>query len=496
MRPAAYRLAWAPPLLVGASAAIAAEVATGILLYAGPGLMRSLTTVLAVEGAALAVGLWSVPSRSGPRLVDRLRRRWLFCLLAFMGAAFFGTSWSVVQDLGGGPLGQGLGLAVLAALPLYASGLVLAGMNAVAADDPLERLRGPGAAAASGAALGFVLTGALLPRAPIPASLLVACLVLLSAGGMIYGVVLASRPVVHVRAARRSAGSEVRVEDRLRMSDGDATRYLLEGGYTRRYGSLEGNGAVPWDIVVARSVLGRREGGARILYVGGGASALPDALAAEHPDVHVDVLERNPAVVELARAHFGTAEHGMSAAEHGASAPGRSAPEHGASAAEHGASAPEHGMSAAEHGAPAPEHGMSAAEHGAPASEPGAPDRTRLLVGNLEDLLAGARGPYDLVLLDTAALAPLGGAEGLSRAARRALLAAVARDGVLAVGPSRVDPSLSGAAAGWPVSELRRPGGSGADEEEVVVLGRPGSAGPWTAPLGDFAPGDGGTPAP
>ena len=39
------RLGWIPPLLVGASTAIAAEVALGMLLYAGPGLERSLTTV-------------------------------------------------------------------------------------------------------------------------------------------------------------------------------------------------------------------------------------------------------------------------------------------------------------------------------------------------------------------------------------------------------------------------------------------------------------------
>ncbi|MSR21310.1 MAG: hypothetical protein EXR91_10110 [Gemmatimonadetes bacterium] len=90
----AARAAWAPALLVGAAAAIAAEVAVVILLYAGPGLMRSLTAVLAVEGAALAAGLHSAPSlplgqRSG--LVERLRLRWLLCFGAFAAAAMFGT---------------------------------------------------------------------------------------------------------------------------------------------------------------------------------------------------------------------------------------------------------------------------------------------------------------------------------------------------------------------------------------------------------------------
>lgn len=424
-----HRVAWAAPLLVGASAAVAAEVATGILLYAGPGLMRSLTTVLAVEGAALAAGLWSAPRPDGPTLVDRLRRRWLFCLLTFMAAAFFGTSWSVVQDLGGGPVSQGIGLAVLAALPLYACGLVLGGMRAVADADVTARISGPGAAAALGAALGFVLTGALLPRAPIPASLLVACLVLLSAGGMIYGIVLASRSVVHVRGTRHAAGGEVRVEDRLRVGDDDAARYLLEGGHVRRRDSLNGDAAVPWDVEVARSLLGGTETPKRILAVGGGASAMPRAIVGERPDVVVDVLERNPAVVELARAHFDTTSE------------------------------------------------VDPADH--------PPDRARLRTGNLEDLLAEARGPYDLVLVDTAALAPLGGVDGLSRSARAALLAAVASGGSLVAGPLAADPSLVGSGEGWRTTELRRVRAD-TTEAEVVIVGRPAGSEPWTGAIGAF----------
>ena len=57
-----HPLDWVAPLLVGTSAAIAAEVAMAILIYAGEGFMRSLTTVLAVEGVALGMGLWSAPA--------------------------------------------------------------------------------------------------------------------------------------------------------------------------------------------------------------------------------------------------------------------------------------------------------------------------------------------------------------------------------------------------------------------------------------------------
>ena len=186
------RAPWAPALLVGAAAAIAAEVAVAILLYAGPGFMRSLTTVLAIEGVALAAGLHTAPSltsRGRSDFVERLRRRWLLCLSAFAAATMFGTLWSLFESLGEGRLGQGVGLALLAGLPLFACGAVLGGMGSAAESD--GRLPRPGATAALGAGIGFVITGALLPRAAIPASLLVGCLVLLSASGMIYGVMLA-----------------------------------------------------------------------------------------------------------------------------------------------------------------------------------------------------------------------------------------------------------------------------------------------------------------
>jgi hypothetical protein len=435
MKVAAYRLAWAAPLLVGAAAAVAAEVAIGILLYAGPGLMRSLTTVLAVEGAALGAGLWGAPSRGAAPSVDRLRRRWLFCLVSFMAAAFFGTSWSVVQDLGGGPMSQGLGLAVLAALPLYACGLVLGGMSAVSAADSRGGVPGPGAAAALGAALGFMLTGVLLPRAPLPASLLIACVVLLSAGGMIYGIVLSSRPVVYLRAERHAAGGVVRVEDHLRTAKGEAARYLLESGHVRRCASLRGNGAAPWDIVAARGLLESREGAVRVLSLGGGASSLARTLLAERPEMQVDVLERNPAVVDLSREHLDT----------------------------------------------------TAAEGS---------DRVSVRVGNLEDLLTEARGPYDLVLVDTSALAPLGGTAGLSRSARAALHAAVGTHGVLAAGPLPADPGLAGGPMGWRTAVLRRPGTSPDGGDEVLTVGRPAAAEPWAGAIGDFVRSNGGRSEP
>jgi hypothetical protein len=164
----------------------------GMLIYAGEGFLRSLTTILAVDCVALGVGLWSAPAPSSD-LIDRLRRRWMLCLIAFMAAAVFGVLWSVFPSIGAGALGQASGLTLLAALPLLACGTVLGGMGSVTRGRVAGTLREPGAAAALGASLGFLLTGALIPRTPIPASLLVGCLVLLSAGGLVYGVVLGAQ---------------------------------------------------------------------------------------------------------------------------------------------------------------------------------------------------------------------------------------------------------------------------------------------------------------
>ena len=205
MSPARVRATWAPALMVGAAGAIAAEVAIVILLYASAGFMRSLTTMLAVEGVALAAGLHAARSdRTNP--LERLRRHWLLALAAFLVAAVFGTLWSLFENLGQGRMGQGLGLALLAGLPIFACGALLGGMGAMAESDESGALPRPGAAAALGAGLGFIATGVLLPRAPIPASLLVGCLMLLSGGGMIYGA------MVDQGAARRDVGSESSAE--------------------------------------------------------------------------------------------------------------------------------------------------------------------------------------------------------------------------------------------------------------------------------------------
>lgn len=448
------RLEWAPPLLVGASAAVVAEVAMSVLLYGGAGFVRSLTTVLAVEGLAFAGGLWSGPT-DGPDLVDRVRRRWLLCLFTFIAASLFGMAWSLFPEVSAGGLGQGAGLALLAAVPLYSAGTVLGGMSVVAASDPGERLAAPGPSAAVGAALGFVLTGFLLPRVPLPASLVLACLVLLSLGGMIYGGVLAARTDVRVLAARPGRGSDVRVQERRTPIDGVAVRELLEGAVARRWVGLDGPASEPWDVSVVRALMPGTRGpgggqpgahpaghgaegasveqprhateGFRVLLVGGGSSTVPATVLGLHPSASVDVLERTAAVVELGREHFDT--------------------------------------------------GLST----------GREDRSSVAVGNLDDGIVACDGGYDVIVLDAAALAPIGGVAGLSTMARRRLPGLLRPGGTLAWGSDATGFTVQDAAAGWRSRRYRRPVRHRADVEfETVVLVQRDDGERWTPVVGGF----------
>ena len=374
------RLEWAPPLFVGAAAAIAAEVALSLLLYGGPGLVRSLTTVLGVEGFAFAVGLWSAPA-PGRDLVERVRHRWILGLIAFLVAATYGSAWPFLPVLAEGRLGQALGLVVMGAFPLYAAGTVLGGITSAAVTDEGGRLSAPATAAAVGAAFGFVLTGFLLPRVPMPGTMLVGCLVLLSAAGMIYGSVLGARTEIVVKARRPSRGGEIRVQERHLDAENVAQVELFEGAFRRRVKGLgDGGSATPWDVLVVRSLMPPPETPWRVFHVGGGASSAPRTVTREHSLADVDVAERIAAVIELGQEYFDT--------------------------------------------------GLVV----------GSQDRQVVAVGNLDDLIGSVRTTYDLIVVDLDALAPLGGLWGLSRASLWQMLDALSPSGVVALGPHSFDP--------------------------------------------------------
>ena len=391
-RPSA-RFEWLPPFIMGACAAAAAEVAVVLLLYTGPGLMRSLTTVLTVEAGAFGLGLWTAP---GPRpdLTEALRRRILLCLVAVLGATVVSAFWSFLRTVGGTAVGQGLGLAVMAALPLYAFGGVLGTLGSMGSGG--QRRHVVGASASFGGAVGLAATGILLPRLLTPASLLLFCIVLISSAGLVYSSVLERRLSIRVRARRPSAVGEVRIEDRHLPSKDLSARLLFEGNALRRWVPLT-DGSVPtWDVALFRTLSGDAEGMLRVLLLGGGASPLPALAGREHPSVVVQVLERSGVVTEVAREHLET--------------------------------------------------GLDA-----PLAGP-----VGLSVGNLDDLAAGLTGRFDLILVDTASFEAIGGVRELSQVARRSLFERLTLSGLVALGPVPPAPGTWSFPDGWATAEYVR----------------------------------------
>lgn len=427
-----HPLRWLPPFILGVCAATVAEVAAGLLLYDGPGLLRSLTAILGVEALALALGVMTAPGLR-PDLVDSLRRRWLFCLLAFVGATLFSATWSMVQAVGGSSLGQGLGLAFLAGLPLYALGGVLGGMATVAVTEPRGRPGTLGGIALLGGAVGFAATGAFLPQVLTPASLLLICLVFLSAGGLVYGSVLDTRLRVHVRARRPSPFGDVRVEDRHLLSQDLAARILFEGDFVRNWIALAEDQHPPWDGVVCDAFRNQGLPLSRVLFIGGGASQGPRALVREDSSTRVDVAERSGAVVELGREHLETGLQGDG------------------------------------------------------------DERLMLSVGNIDDALARFDHGYSLILLDTAAFVPVGGVSSLGVSTRSQIFRALVPGGVLALGPWRPEAGAWAFPESWSSARYRRdlPGnlaslGMCTPNEGFVWVGSPEAAYPWPASVGPF----------
>ncbi|MCG6958016.1 MAG: hypothetical protein LJF04_18645 [Gemmatimonadetes bacterium] len=370
----AHLLRWLPAFLVGMCAATAAELAVGLLLYSGPGFMRSLTTVLGVEAGALGAGLWTAPSPR-PDILDSLRRRWLLGLLSFLLATVFSAFWSIARIAGGSAPGQGMGLAFMAGLPLYACGGVLGGMASANVGEPAGRGTPIGAPAFLGAALGFGATGIFLPHVVAPASLLLSCLVLLSAAGLVYGSVVDARLRAFVRARRATPSGEVRVEDRHLLVTDSGGRFLLEGEHVRRWVRLGGEERpIAWDLAVLGSLAPEGDDAYRVLLVGGGASSLPAEGLPARRSVVVDVVERHGEILELADEHMGTHVSGEVA------------------------------------------------------------ERTNVHVGNVEDVLEVLRGPYRLILVDAAAFGAVGGIRTVSRHLWDLIWSRLDRDGALAVG--------------------------------------------------------------
>ena len=299
---AAHPLAWLPPFAVGLAAAVAGELSVGLLLYSTPGFLRALTLVLAVLLGSLALGLWTAPRRGAG--VEGVRRRWLFALVAYAGAAAASGAWTARGGLATTGLDRGFGLALLAALPLYACGALLAAITDSVEDEASgARVAAPSLA---GAATGALLTGLVLIPNLVPVSIYSLCLALISGGALVHGRVLSGHSETRVLGTLPSRRGEVRVEERSWGRPRRRERLLLENGRARGAEDEAGRPLSAWEWALLEWLPSRPDGaGDRLLFLGGGAETLPRLLLEARPDLHAVVVEPNAAVAEAARLHFG-----------------------------------------------------------------------------------------------------------------------------------------------------------------------------------------------
>jgi len=197
------RLHWVPSFVTGAALATTATVAVALLLYSGEGMLKSLILIVAFELGALGLGLGiTVPTTRGEALVS-LRRRWLSVLVAFLAASIFVLAWLFKAGFGARAGTQALGLALLAGLPLYMGGQLLA---AISADESERGGGGVGAFATLGACAGVLVTGLSgLGRVGVP-SLMFFMLMALSGAALVQGWLL--RDEASPAAVGRESGAE------------------------------------------------------------------------------------------------------------------------------------------------------------------------------------------------------------------------------------------------------------------------------------------------
>jgi hypothetical protein len=200
--PERFRVAWLPPLLVGAAAAASAEMALGLLLYVSAGFVPALTLILCVQTGALAFGLWMAPRDAAPPWIG-VRRAWFLLVLSYVGGAVLAASWEALGGLSSTWATRGLGLGMLTALPLYGSGLLL---GAPALSEGVGKATA--ALAALGAAIGFAVIGVLGAGLELAATAYVTGMCAISVAALIHGGVLGASEQRWREWAERGATGE------------------------------------------------------------------------------------------------------------------------------------------------------------------------------------------------------------------------------------------------------------------------------------------------
>ncbi|MEX2285207.1 MAG: SDR family NAD(P)-dependent oxidoreductase [Gemmatimonadota bacterium] len=106
--------------ITGAGLSISSIIATSMLLYFAPRLLRTTGFLVGLVLLAAAMGIWAASSETAST-----RRRWLLILIAYIAAAVYSTLWTTQPALRQTTLGGALATLFLLAQPAYASGALL-----------------------------------------------------------------------------------------------------------------------------------------------------------------------------------------------------------------------------------------------------------------------------------------------------------------------------------------------------------------------------------
>lgn len=173
--------------LIGGVMGVMAEMAAGLILYEGSGLLRATTVVLTTEAAAAGAGLLLAARVPADELSRHLRRH-LHLTLVTLGLAGIVTSlWGYLGGLSEVPGGQAAALALLAALPLYMAGSVLGLVCRAGERDAEGGTVAGGGPALLGAATGFLIYGLFLISRLAPPVLVLLCMAAVSGAALLVG---------------------------------------------------------------------------------------------------------------------------------------------------------------------------------------------------------------------------------------------------------------------------------------------------------------------
>ena len=173
--------------LIGGVMGVMAEMAAGLILYHGSGLLRATTVVLATEAGAAGAGLLFATRIPGEDVPRQLRRHLHLTLVSLGLAGILTSMWGYFGGLSVVRGGQAAALAILAALPLYLAGSVL-GLVCRAGSREAEGGRvAVGGPALLGAATGFLIYGLFLIPRLAPPVLVLLCMAAVSGAALLHG---------------------------------------------------------------------------------------------------------------------------------------------------------------------------------------------------------------------------------------------------------------------------------------------------------------------